>query len=154
MMMRLFLFMLLLAGFAACQPEPSQQPTEATANGLKKLRNPTEEQIRQLREAGAEIIVQEPGYIIVRTDNVTQELTAFNFEAISEKDLVQRLVHVILQDTSQLQQVVDTGVDFWELKGDTAIARAFDIHIEQLRAAGFTVEIIARDASKRDGGNG
>lgn len=152
-MIRIFLFMVLLVCFAACQPEPSQQPVEAAANGLKKLRHPTEGQIRQLREAGAEIIVQESDYIIVRTENATQSLTAFNFEAISEKDLVQRLVHVILQDPSQLQQVVDMGVDFWDIKDDTVTARAFDIHIEQLRAAGFTVEIVAQDASKRDGGN-
>ena len=108
-----------------------------------------EEQIQQLRNAGAEIIVQEKDYIIVSTENVAQTLD-LRFEAISESDLVQRFVHVLLTDRSELQQVVNSGMDYWELKGDTVVGRAFDVQIEQLRKEGFTVDIIAQNASARE----
>ncbi|MFQ5627189.1 MAG: hypothetical protein ACE5I1_00395 [bacterium] len=150
-MLRNFLVILIFAVLAACKPEPSQQPQQAPAGGLKKLRNATDEQLKQLRDAGAEIIVQEPEYVIVRTDKATQTLS-FNFERISEQDLVQRLVHILLQDESELQQVIDSGVDFWEARGDTVVARAFDIQIENLRAAGFKVEITAENAANRKEG--
>lgn len=147
--MRIVGVLLLLALFAACAQEPEQRPQAAPAQGLKKLRNPSVAQIQQLREAGAEIIVQEQDYVIVRTENVQQALD-LQFEAMSESDLVQRLVHVMLPDSGRLQEVIDTGIDFWELRGDTVVARAFDIHIEQLTDAGFTVEVIAQNASARE----
>lgn len=102
-----------------------------------------------MRNAGAEIIVQEKDYIIVSTENVAQTLD-LRFEAISESDLVQRFVHVLLTDRSELQQVVNSGMDYWELKGDTVVGRAFDVQIEQLRKEGFTVDIIAQNASARE----
>lgn len=141
--------LLLALALAACTQEPAQQPQQAPEDGLKKLSNPTGAQIQQLRDAGAEIIVREDDYVIVRTENVQQALD-MRFEAISEQDLVQRLVHVILPDRSQLQEVIDTGIDFWEVRGDTVVARAFDLHIEQLTEAGFAVEIIAQNASARE----
>lgn len=148
-MIRLVGVLLLVALFGACAQEPEQTPQAAPAQGLKKLRHPTAAQIQQLREAGAEIIVQEQDYVIVRTENVQQALD-LQFEAIAESDLVQRLVHVILPDSGRLQEVIDTGIDFWELRGDTVVARAFDIHIAQLTEAGFTVEVIAQNASARE----
>ena len=148
-MFRLLCALLLCVVFASCKPEPAQQPQQASAQGLKKLRNVSDEQIRQLREAGAEIIVQEADYVVVRTDSV-QQAFALNFESISESDLVQRLANIYLKDKSELQQIVDTGVDLWEVRGDTVVASVFDIHIDKLKNAGFTVEIIAQDAAKRE----
>ena len=148
MQTKICIFLLAIA-LCACTQEPAPQPQQAPEHGLKKLRNPTEAQIQQLRAAGAEIIVREDDYIVVRTENVQQALD-MRFEAISEHDLIQRLVHIILPDANQLQEVIDTGIDFWELRGDTVVARAFDIHIEQLGEAGFTVEIVARNASARE----
>lgn len=140
---------ILMVALCACAKEPEHAARQAPEHGLKKLRNATEEQIQQLRNAGAEIIVQEKDYIIVSTENVAQTLD-LRFEAISESDLVQRFVHVLLTDRSELQQVVNSGMDYWELKGDTVVGRAFDVQIEQLRKEGFTVDIIAQNASARE----
>ncbi len=64
--------------------------------------------------------------------------------------MVQRLVKIYLKDSTDLQKVVNSGVDLWEVKADTAVARAFDIYIERLREAGLSVKIIARDASQME----
>ena len=105
--------------------------------------------MQQLRQAGVEIIVQEPGYVIVRIDSIRGTF-AVEFETFTEDELVQRLVQIQLVDSGDVQKVVDTGVDLWEVKDNTAIAQAFDIYIENLRQMGFAVEIVDRDARKRE----
>jgi hypothetical protein len=71
-------------------------------------------------------------------------------EPIQEADMVQRLVKIQLKDSTDLQTIVNSGVDLWQVKGDTAIARAYDIYIERLKQAGLSVTIIARNASKME----
>ncbi len=139
--------MSLLLIIAACNQQVEQQST----TGLKKISYSSKEQLEAIKKAGAEIIVQEPDYVVVRTDEMLQAL-GVKSAPIDEVDLVQRLVKIHLQDSTSLQTVVNTGVDLWQVEGDTAIARAFDLYINKLRDAGLDVKIIAQDASKWEGG--
>ncbi|MBN1562172.1 hypothetical protein JW998_18095 [candidate division KSB1 bacterium] len=128
-----------------------REGAEKTAIGsLQKIAHPSDAQIQELRQAHAEIIVREPDYIIIRTTKMTMPL-AFAASPVLEKDLVQRLVHIHLPDSTALQTVINSGVDFWGVEGDTAVARAFDIYIDDLRAAGLTVRIVAQKAARLEG---
>ena len=91
--------------------------------------------------------MREPDYIVVRTDNMTEPI-AFSSHLIQEQDLKHRLIHVYAPDTTALQTVVNSGVDFWQVDGDTIVARAFDLYIKNLKDAGLTVRIVASDATK------
>ncbi len=144
-MLRLYLLLLVCLIFAFCQSE--QQPQQAQKAGLQKVYYKNQEEIQNLRNIGAEIIVQEPDYVVIRTDKMLQTHD-LKSEPIEEADLVQRLVKIHLKDSTDLQKVVNTGVDLWQVKNDTAVVRAFDIYIEQLKQAGLSVEIIAENASK------
>ncbi|MBN1479069.1 hypothetical protein EH223_15355 [candidate division KSB1 bacterium] len=115
--------------------------------GLQKISNLTDSQIQELRDSGAEIIVQETDYVVVRTTKMTKPM-AFSATPIEEQDLVQRLIHVYVPDSTALQTVINSGVDFWQVDGDTAIARAFDLYIRDLQNTGLTVRIVAQDASQ------
>ncbi len=124
----------------------------AKAQRLQKIRYNSQEEIKQLREVGAEIIVQEDDYVIVRYPNnmpISSDVT----EPIKEEDLVQRLVHIHLKDTNDIQKVVNMGVDVWKMKDGIVIASALDFYIEKLREAGFTVEVIAKNVKKWKGKN-
>ena len=146
-MPRTIYLLIFLIGIFACKSPEAQK---SSLQGLKKIHYTSEEEISQLKQAGAEIIVKEKDYVIVRGDKMIQTLS-LKFEPIAETDLVQRLVHIHIKDKDDLQTVVDTGVDFWQVKGDTAIGRAFDIQIEKIRAAGLTVKVVAMDAAKKEG---
>lgn len=136
--------MSLLLVCVACEP---QQVTTQLSAGLHKVVRPTTEQIERLRDLGAELVVQEQDYIIIRTEE-TLEAVSVSTQPVQESDFVHRLVHVHLQDSTSLQKVVNTGVDLWSVENDTAIARAFDIDIRELRDADLDVRIVAQDASK------
>jgi len=144
-MLRIHLLLLACLIFAFCQSE--QQPQQAQKAGLQKVYYKSQQEVQNLRNAGAEIIVQQPDYVVIRTDSMlqTQDLKS---EPIQEVDLVQRLVKIALKDSTDLQTIVNSGVDLWEVKNDTAVVRAFDIYIEQLKQAGLSIEIIAKNASK------
>ncbi len=145
---------LLVLGLAACatQPESSVQQAQTTsANALKKISYKSAEELQRLRDSGAEIIVQEPTYVIVRSDSQTLSAFAVNAAPAQELDLIQRLAHVQLRDSSDVQKIVDAGVDLWEVNGDTAIVRAFDIQLDHLRAAGMSLRIEKQDASQTEG---
>jgi hypothetical protein len=128
----------------------SQQIEQQSVGGLKKISYSSEEQLQALKDSGAEIIVQEPKYVVVRTDEMLQALDVQSTN-IKEIDLVQRLVFVHLKDSTSLQTVVNTGVDLWQVVEDTAIVRAFDLYINEMRDAGLDLRIIAQDASKWEG---
>jgi len=145
-MMKILMGILSLLLLFSCSPKVEQQ----SAGGLKKISYSSNEQLQAIKDAGAEIIVQEPDYVIVRTDNMLQALSVSS-TPIQESDMVQRLVRIQLKDSTSLQTVVDTGVDLWQVVDDTVIARAFDLYINKLRAAGLKVEIMAQDASKWEG---
>ncbi len=146
-MFRLSFLLFVCMIFAFCQSE--QQPQQAQSQGLQKVYYKSESEIQKLREAGAEIIVQQPDYVIIKTNKMTSA-QAIKSEPIKESDMIQRLVKIYVKDSTDLQTVVNSGIDLWEVKNDTAVARAYDIYIEALRKAGLSVEIIAQDASKRE----
>jgi len=133
--------------FAFCQSE--QQPQQAQSQGLQKVYYNNQDEIQNLRQAGAEIIVQEPNYVVIRTNKMLQT-HGLKLEPIQEVDMVQRLVKIALRDSTDLQTIVNSGVDLWEVKNDTAVVRAFDIYIERLKEAGLSVKIIAQNASKME----
>jgi hypothetical protein len=116
-------------------------------SGLRKISGLSESQIDGLRQAGADIIVREPDYVVIRTSSMTAPL-AFSSNPIEEKDLVQRLVHIHIPDSVALQTVLNSGVDFWNVEGDTVVARAFDIYINDLKAAGLSLRVVAQNASQ------
>jgi len=140
-------FILVAAIFLmSCNSKP---PHQAQTTELRKVAYSSQEQVDQLRNAGAKIIVQEPDYVVIRTDSMISALSMPS-SPIDEADLVQRLIHVYAQDSSDVQKIINTGIDFWQVKGDTVIARAFDIYIERLKADGFTVTIIETKAQPRE----
>ncbi|MEK7727314.1 MAG: hypothetical protein AAB354_02810 [candidate division KSB1 bacterium] len=143
-----------MLGLAACntQPQPSvQQVATSSTNALKKISYKSAEELQRLRDSGAEIIVQQADYVIVRTDSATVSAFAANATTAQEQDLIQRLAHVQLRDSSDVQRIVDSGVDLWEVNADTAIVRAFDIQLERLRQAGMSLRVVKTDASKEEG---
>jgi len=146
-MFRIYFVLLACLVLAFCQSD--QQPQQAQSAGLQKIYYKNQEEIQKLRDAGAEIIVQEPDYVVIRTDKMMQT-QGLKSEPIQEIDLVQRLVKVHLKDSTDLQKVVDTGVDLWEVKNNTAVVRAFDLYIEKMKQAGLSVKIIAKNASKME----
>lgn len=146
-MLRLYFLLFACLIFAFCQSE--QQPQQAQSQGLQKVYYKNQEEVQKLRDAGAEIIVQEPDYVIIKT-NKMMTTHAIKSEPIKESDMIQRMVKIYLKDSTDLQTVVNSGIDLWEVKNDTAVARAYDIYIEALRKAGLSVEIIAQNASKRE----
>ncbi len=149
-MLKLFLLGSLASALFACTNQPS---SSARATGLKKIHYRTPEELQKLRAAGAEIIVQQADYVVVRVDSTAvSALSGVPAEAIQESDLVQRLVHFKIDSSHSLQQIVDAGVDFWEVAGDTAIARAYDIQLEKLRQAGFEFRVLAEEANQKEGG--
>ncbi|MFZ5517183.1 MAG: hypothetical protein ACOY90_11130 [Candidatus Zhuqueibacterota bacterium] len=138
-----FYFILVAAIFlATCNSKPPQQ---AQTTELRRVAYSDPDQVDQLRKAGAKIIVQEPDYVVIRTDSMISALSLPS-SPIAESDLVQRLIYVIARDSGDVQKIINTGIDFWQVKGDTVIARAFDIYIERLKAEGFTVTIIETNA--------
>lgn len=133
--------------FVCCQSE--QQPQQASQRPLQKVYYKSEAEVQQLREAGAEIIVQQPDYVIIKTDKMVA-VQGLQSEPIRESDMVQRLVKIYVKDSTDRQIVVNSGIDLWEIKNDTAVARAYDIYIDKLRQAGLHVEIISQDARQRE----
>ena len=130
----------------SCTQEKSPPATSSTS--LKKITIKNQEEVQQLENAGAQIIVREAGYVVVRMDTSVARALAVEYEATKESDLIQRLVHIALKDSSTLQTIVDFGVDLWEVKGDTAVARVFDIHLSRMDSAGIPYRIVAADVSK------
>lgn len=145
-MKTVFGILLLVVSFFSCAEQEAPEGQSVGA-GLQKIANLTDSQIQELRDAGAEIIVQEPDYIVIRSTKMTKPM-AFSAAPIQEHDLVQRLIHVYVPDSTALQTVINSGVDFWQVDGDTAVARAFDLYIRDLQMAGLTVRIVAQDASQ------
>ncbi len=148
---------MLLMSLVACTSERADQTTSTqqvamtSANALKKIPYKSAEELQRLRESGAEIIVQGADYVIVRSDSQTLSAFAANATPAQEQDLIQRLAHIALRDSSDVQKIVNSGVDLWEVKSDTALVRAFDIQLERLRHAGMAFRIVKEDASKPEG---
>lgn len=145
-MLRLNILLFAWLIFAGCQSE--QQPQPATQRPLQKVYYKSNEEVQRLAAAGAEIIVQQPDYVIIKTDHMVG-MEDLKSEPIKESDLVQRLVKIHVKDSTDRQIVVNSGIDLWQVQNDTAIGQAYDIYIEKLRQAGLAVEIIAQNAKQR-----
>lgn len=130
---------------AACStPSPSAKGPA----GLRKISYANAAELERIRLTGAEIIVQQPDYVVIRTDSAQLAALALTSQPAQEQDLVQRLVAIVLRDSTSLQTVVDSGVDLWEARGDTAVARAYDIQLEKLRREGLAITVIAENADE------
>jgi len=140
--------------FVACgQQQPATTPTASTAStghgGLRKISPADQQTIERLRQSGVKILVQQPDYLIIYSDSTTMQ--TMNTQAATEKELVQRLVNIHFADKAQLQQIVDLGVDVWEVQGDSVTARVYDLYLEQLKHGGFSYRVLKMDASAKEG---
>lgn len=137
--------------FAACR---QQQPaTTPPTGGLRKISVADSQAVERIRQSGAKILVQQPDYIVAYLDSVpADQVTALAAESnpAGEQDLVQRLVRIHYADKAQLQQIIDLGVDVWEVQSDSVTARVYDLHLEQLQQSGFVYRIIKMDASAQE----
>lgn len=139
-----------LLAMACASPEPK---SAATA-GLRKVMIGSPQEVERLRSLGLEIIVQEENYVVIRQDSAqAMQLreAAIATVPIQESDLVQRLVRVHFSNRDQLQQIVDMGLDVWHTEGDSLTARAFDIHLTRLHAAGIGYRMLLRYAGTEEG---
>jgi|GEM_PF-1953284 len=116
-----------------------------TGKGLRKIPAADAQTIKTLTDAGAEIVVQQPDYLVIRIDGM-QAVQNVNTIALSEEDLIQRLVKIQLKDSTSLQTIVDMGIDLWDVEGEQAVARAYDLYIERLKADGFQVTILEENS--------
>ncbi len=142
---------LLAVCLLGCQPQTQESPTPLTAESfqagpqLVKINLDRPGVFQNLAAQNVEIIVQEEDYIIVRLD-----LTAFGeIQAMSlstekpkESELVQRLIAVVTSDSEQITAVNNTGINIWEMRGDSVIAQAFDNQINAIKTMGLPVEIL------------
>jgi hypothetical protein len=145
-MVKLLLMLLLMLAFIACQ----QPATSPAASGLRKISVSDQQTVERLRQSGVKILVEQPNYLVVYSDSATASLIqmlAVNAQPATERDLVQRLTRIHFADKAQLQKIVDLGVDLWEAQGDSAIARVYDWHLEQLEQEGYTYRILKMDAN-------
>lgn len=132
---------------------PEQKSTSSP--GLRKVTITSQQDVERLRGLGLQIIVQEKDYVVVRQDSsqIHQlEDAAIKTAPIQETDLVQRLVKIHYASREQLQQIVDMGVDVWEVEGDSLLARVFDSHLVSLQADSIGYRVVEQYAGKKEGG--
>jgi hypothetical protein len=146
--------LLILLGVILLSACRQQQPAATATSGLKKIHSSDPQTVQSLRQMGVEILVQQPDYLIIRTDSATarkiQTMALAPQSGATERDLVQRLVRIHFADKSQLQAIVNLGVDVWEVEGDSVTARVFDLHLEKLAQQDFTYRILKMNASMPD----
>jgi hypothetical protein len=140
--------------FAACgQQQPATTSTASTAStargGLRKISPADQQIVERLQQSGVKILVQQPDYLIIYSDSTMVE--PLNAQPATEKDLVQRLARIHFTDKAQLQQIVDLGVDVWEVQGDSVTARVYDWYLEQFKQNGITYRVVKMDASAKEG---
>ena len=127
--------LLFICGCAEQPKETSQKITmEAFQAGPQLVKIPItgKEEAEKILATGVDVVVIEDSYLIVRISG--EEAKAMDamqttMQPVQEKDLVQRLIRVYMNDPSDLQQIGDTGIDVWEVKGDTVVAQAYDKYI-------------------------
>ncbi len=148
-----FVMLLGALALAACgQQQPATTSTTATArSGLRKISTADQQTIERLRQSGVKILVQQPDYVIIYSDSTTLQTLAMNTQPVAEKEVVQRLVNIHFADKAQLQQIVDLGVDLWDVQGDTVTARVYDFYLEQLKQNGINYRVVKTDAGAKEG---
>ncbi|MGH1365898.1 MAG: hypothetical protein ACRBF0_20235 [Calditrichia bacterium] len=146
--MRIFFSIFLIVAFLTGCATPEPVEALSTGKGLRKVPTADAATIEKLTNAGAEILVKQPDYIIIRIDGM-QAVQAVNTVQLNEADLIQRVVEIQLQDSTSVQTIVDMGIDLWDVEENKAVAQAYDLHITRLRDAGFTVAILEENSQTR-----
>lgn len=138
----------ILSGLLILSCVPTEQ-VEAltTGKGLRKIPATDAQTIKALTDAGAEIVVKQPDYLVIRIDGM-QSVLSIGTVPLSEADLVQRLVKIQLKDSTSVQTIVDMGIDLWDVEGNEAFAQAYDLYIERLKADGYQVTILEENSRK------
>jgi hypothetical protein len=150
----LFLF---LQGFA-CQnsgeppPQAVSQAFFAAGPKLVKIAVKDTALVDSLISQGVDVIVIADDHVIARLDGQSAarvQTMALSMKSIKEQELVQRLIRVVMRQQSDLSELASTGIDIWEVRGDTVIAQAYDKYIRQIQSKGYSVEIIAKNVLDR-----
>ena len=136
---------LIIASIFVLSDAVAQSDSKAPGE-LRKVYTKDPAEVQRFKDGGAEIIVRQPDYVVLRFTETVSRLTVES-EPIRERDLVQRVARIQLRKPGDLQRAVDIGIDLWRIQDGTAVARVFDIHIERLEQAGLKVEVLAQDAS-------
>jgi hypothetical protein len=131
------------------QQSPATSQT-ATPSGpqIVKILIASPAQVDSLRSRGIDIIVVEENYVAARVapqEEIAIQDLQLKTEPIQETELVQRLVRIPGVDMTRLQELVDLGIDVWEVEEDAITAQVFDSHIWEMQQRGFTVEILERN---------
>jgi hypothetical protein len=148
---KILLVLLCAVVLVACRQEQQPQPAATTTPGLQKIKITDPQTVERVRQAGLQILVQQPDYLIVRPDSANAgkiQTLAAESQPATEQDLVQRLVRIHFSEQPRLQQIV--GVDVWEVETDSVTARVYDLHLEKLRQDGFPYRILKMNASAPD----
>ena len=147
------LLVAVLAGIS-CQQTPRAVPEGVTlayfeaGPKLVKIGLAKPADADSLLAQGMDLIVIEPDYVIARLNTQdAQQVSAMSMqmETFDEKELVQRLVKVVMNERADLAELGSTGIDIWEVRGDTVIAQAYDKYIRQIEQQGYRLEIIEKD---------
>lgn len=147
-------YLLFLLFFFGCQSQTEQTVqtvSQAYFNSgprLVKISITNAASADSLIMQGLDVIVIEKDYIIAKlssSDVNTVQAMAFNMQTFKEDELVQRLIKIVMNEQGNLQDISETGIDIWEVKGDTVVAQAFDKYIRQLEAKGYSVEIVEKN---------
>ena len=137
-----------------CQDQSEQAPQTVSQeffnSGLQLVKIPIKDPAvaDSLINSGMDVVVVEENYVIARLssqDAVKVQTMSLKMETFREEELVQRLVKVVMKQKSDLQELSNTGIDIWEVKGDTVLAQAFDKYIRQIQEKGYPVEIVEKN---------
>jgi len=148
------LFPLLVIIFFSCQNQSQQTSQQVNLDvfkvGPQLVKIPIENTAMadSLIKRGMDVIVVEENYVIARIDaqqaNTVQSMS-LQMNTFDERELVQRLIKIIKSEEYDLQNLASTGIDIWEVKGDTVLAQAFDKQIRRIKEMGFDLEIIEKN---------
>lgn len=149
--MRTSIICLLLAlAFGGCRQNnstPSAVQTGDTA--LYRIENPAPAVLDSLRGAGGQILVHEQDFVIVRLPKArlqSLEPQKISYKMATQEDLKYRLVQIATPTNDDRQTVADLGLDIWQVKPDSLLARALDIQLDSLRVHGLVWTVIYDDA--------
>ena len=144
----ILVFLIGCQGGSGKQGTTASQPSTASGPQIVKIPITRAAQVDSLRNSGIDILVVEDNYIAVRVaagDEVKVQALQLKTEPIKETELVQRLVRIAGVDRTRIQELVDLGIDVWEVEGDAVTAQVYDKHIWEIEKLGFPVEILERN---------
>jgi len=149
----IFLLLLFVIGFG-CKSD-SEQTAQITSldffkSGPQLVKIPiTDAAVADsLIKLNIDVVVIEEDYVIARLGGLEAsnvQSMSLKMETIKETELMQRLIKIIMKNEYDLRELSDTGIDIWEVKGDTITAQAYDKYIRQIQAKGYSVEIVEKD---------